>query len=120
MEFPAGLPPITHGLVTVETFRPVDLQSEAADLPLEQADVPLTYISLNDFLNVATQLRTAPELLRYLNARRDLPEAALRKVGDEQPIFEFYLLHGTLKQCRGHEHAQEAVEASVGRDRRGS
>ncbi len=112
VEFLAGLPPITHGLVTVETFRPVDLQSEAANLPLEQTGVPLTYISLNDFLNVATQLRTVPELLRYLNARRDLPEAALRRVGDEQPIFEFYLLHGTLKQCRGHEHAREAVEAA--------
>jgi hypothetical protein len=46
VEFPAGLPPITHGLVTVETFRPVDLQSEAADLPLEQTGVPLTYISV--------------------------------------------------------------------------
>ena len=112
VEFSAGLPQITHGIVTVETFRPVDLQSEAADLPLEQTGVPITYISLNDFLNVATQLRTVPELLRYLNARRDLPEAALRRVGDERPIFEFYLLHGTLKQCRGHEHAAEAVEAA--------
>jgi hypothetical protein len=112
VEFPAGLPPITHGIVTVETFRPVELQSAAADLPLEQAGIPLTYISLNDFLNVATQLRTVPELLRYLNARRDLPEAALRRVGDEQPIFEFYLLHGTLTQCRGHEHAREVVEAA--------
>jgi hypothetical protein len=113
VEFSAGLPPITHGIVTVETFRSVDLQSGAADLPLEQTGVPLTYLSLNDFLNVATQLRTVPELLRYLNARRDLPEAALRRVGDEQPLFEFYLLHGTLKQCRGHGHAREVVEAAA-------
>jgi hypothetical protein len=112
VDFPAGLPPIAHGIVTVETFRPVDLQPAAADLPLEQAGVPITYISINEFLNLAHMLRTMPELLRYLNARRDLPESTLRRVGDEQVIFEFYLLHGTLKHCRSHQHARELVEAA--------
>jgi hypothetical protein len=112
VDFPAGLPPIVHGIVTIETFRPVDLQSGAADLPLEHIGIPITYISLNDFVNVATQLRTVPELLRYLNARRDLPEYALRKVGDEQAIFEYYLLMGTFKQCCDHQHARDMVEAA--------
>jgi hypothetical protein len=112
VDFPAGLPSILHGIVTVETFRPVDLQAAAADLPLAQGSTPLTYISLSDFINIAMQLRTVPELLRYLGARRELPEAALRRVGDEQPLFEFYLLHGTFKQCRGHQHAREIVEAA--------
>jgi hypothetical protein len=112
VDFPVGLPPITHGIVTVETFRPVNLQSAAAELPLAQSGIPITYITINDFLNVAVQLRSVPELLRYLNARRDLPEAALRRIGDEQPIFELYLLRGTLKQCHGHEYAREAVEAA--------
>ena len=112
IDFPSGLPSIAHGIVTIETFRPVDLQSAAADLPLAQGSIPITYISLSDFLNIATQLSTVPELLRYLDARRELPEVALRRVGDEQPIFEFYLLNGTLEQCRGHEHAREVVEAS--------
>jgi hypothetical protein len=35
--------------------------------------IPLTYISVNDFLNIARQLRTVPELLHYLDARRELP-----------------------------------------------
>ena len=61
---------------------------------------------------VESFLGVYPELLRYLNARRELPDAALRRVGNEQPIFEFYLLHGTLKQCRGHEHAKAVVEAA--------
>jgi hypothetical protein len=112
VDFPAGLPPIVYGIVTVETFRPVDLQSEAADLPLEHLGVPITYISLNDFVNVATQLRTVPELLRYLNARRDLPEYALRRVGDEQATFEYYLLKGTFKQCCDRRHARDKVEAA--------
>jgi hypothetical protein len=112
IDFPTGLPPIAHGIVAVETFRPVDLQPGAVDLPLAQGSIPITYISLNDFLNVAAQLRTVPELLRYLDARRELPEAALLKVGDERPIFEFYLLHGTLKGCNSHERGREIVEAS--------
>ena len=37
VEFAAGLPPIVHGVVVAETFRPVDLLSVAADLPLEYA-----------------------------------------------------------------------------------
>jgi len=109
VDFPTGLPPITHGIVIVETFRPVDLQPAAADLPLAQGNVPLTYISINDFLNVATQLRTVPELLRYLEARRELPETALRRIGEEQPILEFYLLHETLRHCSGHELAKRAT-----------
>jgi hypothetical protein len=111
VDFPDGLPPIVHGLVTVETFRPVDLQPSADQLPLLQENVPITYISLNDFLNVALQLRTVPELVRYLNARRVLPEAALRNVGAEQAIFEYYLLHGTLERCPDHEHARAIVAA---------
>jgi hypothetical protein len=54
-------------------------------------------MSLNDFHNVASQLRTVPELLAYLDARRDSPEAALRRVGDELPSFERYLVDGALQ-----------------------
>jgi hypothetical protein len=77
--------------VAVETFRPVDLHAAASDLPLVQDTTPLTYVSLSDFMNVVTQLRTVPELLRYLDARRKLPEKpgqlervikSLRKVRD--------------------------------------
>lgn len=109
LDFPTGLPPISHGIVTVETFRSVDLQAAAADLPLAQDGIPITYISINDFLNIAIQLRTVPELIRYLDARKDLPESALRRVGEEQPIFEFYLLYETLRHCSGHELAKRAA-----------
>jgi hypothetical protein len=112
IDFPAGLPAIAHGIVTVETFRPVDLQAAAAELPLVQGATPVTYISLNDYLNIAMQLRTVPELLRYLDARQALPDATRRHVGDELPIFEFYLLHRTLAHCRGHEHARDVTEAA--------
>jgi hypothetical protein len=62
VDYPNGLPTIVHGVVVAETFRPVDLQSAASDLPLEYAGIPITYLSINDFLNLAMQLRTVPEL----------------------------------------------------------
>jgi hypothetical protein len=113
VDFPAGLPPIAHGLVSVETLRPVDLQAAALELPLSRDGVPISYFSLSDFFNVALQLRTVPELLRYLDARKDLPEAAQRRLGDELVLFEFYLLRGTFAGCLGHGHAKATVGAEA-------
>jgi site-specific recombinase XerD len=101
---------IAHGVVLVETFRPVDLQSAAADLPLGYAGTPITYLSIHDFINVAMQLRTAPEVYACLDARRELPESALRRVVDEQVLLEYFLLYGTFRSCRGHESAAQTLE----------
>jgi len=73
--FPAGLPPIVHGVVIAETLRSVDLHSAAANLPLEYAGTPVTYLSIDDFLNLAMQLPTVPELYTYLAVRNALPES---------------------------------------------
>jgi len=94
VEFPEGLPLIRHGIVMVEVFRVVDLQPDALHLPLEIEGMPITYLSVNDFLNLAVSLRTVPELTEYLVARRSLPEADLRVIGDEKSLFHFYLLNG--------------------------
>jgi hypothetical protein len=93
VEFPDGLPAIQHGVVAVEVFKPVDLQSSAKRLPLDHDGMPITYISLNDFLNLAALLRSIPELTDYLSARRSLPPADLRQLGDEKTVFSFYLLN---------------------------
>lgn len=114
VDFHEGLPPIAHGLVTVETLRPVDLDAAALDLPLSKDGAPISYFSLSDFFNVALQLRTVPELMRYLDARKELPEAARRRLGDELVLFEFYLLRGTFAGCSGHGHARATIEAESG------
>jgi hypothetical protein len=104
------LPPIIHGIALSETWRPVDLHAAAADLPLEYLGVPITYLSLNDFLNLIAQLRTVPELLEYLQARRKLPAAALHTIGDEKPLFELYVMNGgNLNGCAGHAYARRAI-----------
>jgi hypothetical protein len=108
------LPRIIHGVALVETWRPVDLNQIADKLPLEYLGVPLTYMSINDFLNVVWQLRTLPEVLQYLNARRKLPIACLRMIGDELPFYELFIMNGGLANsfaaCLGHADARRAAD----------
>ncbi len=112
VEFPEGLPPIAHGIVLVETFRSVDLKTFVDALPLESNGVPITYMSINDFLNVASQLRTLSELHAYLHSRRELQEATLRRVGDELVLFEHYLLRGSLRLVGGHSEALQELKTN--------
>lgn len=94
VDFLEGLPKINHAIVTVEVSERVDLASEAGNLPLEFQGTPISYFSLNDFLNLAVTLRTTSELLEYLNVRRSLPADDLRVIGDEKSLFECYVLGG--------------------------
>jgi hypothetical protein len=115
VEFPQGLPPIEHGLVLIETRYSVDLQPDADELPLDYAGVPITYLSVNDFMNLVQELRTVPELLAYLDARRAIPLSSQRVVGDDMCLFEFYLLEGgTLNGCVGHADAKLVVATRQG------
>ncbi len=106
VEFP-GLPVIRHGIVIVEVFQAVDLQPDAQSLPLEHCGMPITYLSVND---LAVSLRTVPELTEYLAARRSLPHADLRVIGDEKSLFYFYLSNGgSFAGCVGRADARIAV-----------
>jgi hypothetical protein len=110
VQFPNGLPKINHGLVLVEVFQAVDLEPEKASLPLDFQGTPISYLSLNDFLNLVVAVRTTPELIEYLAARRSLPTAELRVIGDEKSLFEFYLLNdGSLHGCPSRAFARHTV-----------
>jgi hypothetical protein len=116
VQFPDGLPPIEHGIVAVEVFRPVDLQPDVQSLPLDHNGVPITYLSVSDFLNLAVQLRSVPELMDYLAARRSLPPADLRLIGAEETLFSFYLLNdGSFAGRSGRADARIAVETQKDR-----
>lgn len=93
VEFHEGLPPIAHGIVLVESFQPVVLTESDEELPLQYDGTPISYFSVNDFLNVAMQLRTLPEIIDYLDKRRGLPFDDLRIIGEEKSLFSFYLLN---------------------------
>ncbi len=118
VEFPEGLPIVRHGIVAVEVFQEVDLEPDAKKLPLECAGILITYLSVNDFLNLAANLRTVPELAEYLAARRSLPHADLRVIGDEKTLFHFYLLNGgSFAGCVGRADARIAVASQQHRVR---
>lgn len=99
VSFLNGLPKIDHGIATVEAFERVALQ---CDLPLVEHGTAISYLSVSDFLNVVKELRTVPEVIRYLDARRALPESVLLTIGAEQDLFYYYLLHdGTFAGFAG-------------------
>jgi hypothetical protein len=112
VEFHEGLPPIAHGIVLVESFQPVVLEGSAEELPLQYDQTPISYFSVNDFLNVAMQLRTLPEIIDYLDKRRGLPFADLRIIGEEKSLFSLFLLNdGAFGTCLGIDDAKIAVAA---------
>jgi hypothetical protein len=98
VSFPDGLPNITHAVATVEVFEPIPLQDE---LPLDHHGTPISYLSVSDFLNVCIELRTVPEVTRYLDARRSLPASVQLTIGSEGLLFSYYLLRdGTFAGFR--------------------
>jgi hypothetical protein len=112
VEFPKGLPKIQHGIVLVEVFQSIDLNAEAVHLPLDYQGIPITYLAVNDFLNLAWELRTIPEVLEYLETRRALPFPSLRLIGDEKSLFQFYILNdGSFQGCVSQADARVAVAA---------
>ncbi|MBS2009883.1 MAG: hypothetical protein JST01_22730 [Cyanobacteria bacterium SZAS TMP-1] len=91
VSFKEGLPAIRHAVVIVETFYKIDLEPKAEYLPLELKGVPVSYFSMNDFMNIIHEMRTLPEIIKYLDSRRALPQAEIRHVGEEGWLFMSYL-----------------------------
>jgi hypothetical protein len=114
VDFPDGLPKIDHGIVVVEVTQVVDLvESRPGNLPLEYQGTPIHYFSLSDFMNVAAQLRTVPEITAYLTARHSLPPEVRLCIGDENLLFSLYLLNdGSFDGCSSREAARNIVASN--------
>jgi len=63
VDFSDGLPEISHVIAIVEVMERIQLEADDARFPLELRGVPVTYLSVNDFLNLAFELRTFQKLL---------------------------------------------------------
>ncbi len=81
---------IVHAVVIVETLDIVKLSNE---VPFEAKGVPVSYFSVNDFLNIINELRTIKDIQRYLNKRRALPKELQSRLGFEKTIFGYYILN---------------------------
>ena len=81
---------VTHGIVLVETLEVVRLEDDCA---IEIGGIPVSYFSVNDFLNILKELRTIKDIQRYLDSRKSLPEEVLTTLGSEKTIYQFYILN---------------------------
>jgi hypothetical protein len=109
VEIEAGALDVLHAIAAVETWEPVALPP---DLP-ERAPggVPLTYLSTNDLLNVAVELRAFPDIVAYLDARLTLPLAVRRTIGHERVLCAYYLLNDeSFDGCDSLDIARASVE----------
>ena len=86
---PKQIDPV-RAVVIVETLKEVSL---VQDMPLEIDSVPVSYLSVNDFLNIVTELRTINDLLLYLDKRCSICPELQRNIGIEKVIFGFYVLY---------------------------
>jgi hypothetical protein len=82
------------------------------NLPLAIDGIPVTYLSVNDFLNVINELRAFRDITAYLDAKRSLPVKSLREIGDEIPYFKYFILNEqSFAGCCGYEDARITVAA---------
>lgn len=104
-DFKQGSIHVAHVVVLTEVFNDaVELPNE---LPLLLDSLPVTYLSLNDFLNLTYELRAFPDIIAYLDARRTLPHKSLRMVGHEVPFYKYYMLNtGSFAGCGGYADAR--------------
>src|SRR5205814_8613057 len=78
----------------------------------EVSGIPISYMSVNDLFNLINELRTFPDIDDYLKARTALPKKVLRTVGEEKPLFEYYLLSKrSFEGCHGHDDARIVAAA---------
>lgn len=78
-----------------------------SDFPISINGIPITYLSVNDFLNLIDELRAFPDIMAYLQGRRILPHRSLIIVGDEVPLYKYYILNKkSFAECYGYEDAR--------------
>ena len=113
VEFEAGYLKAVQCLVIVETQLSVAIPT---DLPEVCDGVPISYLSLNDFLNLINELRAFPEIVRYLAQRAAFSEIAQIPLGGERSLYARYLANeGGFGDCRSYDEILQSLrELSIG------
>jgi hypothetical protein len=103
---PGSLKPL-HALVIVESSTRVAVP---ASLPKTCDGVPISYLSLNDFLNLVNELRAFPEIALYLAQRSALARSAEIPLGAERTVYATYLANeGGFGDCRSYDGMAQAM-----------
>ena len=86
-------------LEPIEAIAAVEAQARgevihlANTAPLIHQDVPFSYFSVNDLLNLIGELRSFPEIRNYFAARASLPADTRQTLAGERLLYEQYLLN---------------------------
>jgi hypothetical protein len=125
-ELAAGEVLPVHGVALVESSFECCLTVDDGPLARARKAVPVTFMTLNDFVAVASYLRTWRDLDAYLTARTAaLAEPDRSTVGAERALFSFYtVMRDSFASFRGISDAKivaaagrHVVEGSAFRDR---
>lgn len=110
VEFEPNSLQVRHVVVTTEILHQEVTLPASFELDID--GIPVSYLALNDVCNVINELRTFPDIDDYLEARRTLPRRLLLTVGEEKPLFEYYLLNQSrFDGCCGHDDARIVAAA---------
>jgi len=82
---------VKYVIVIVELFDDHFLMSEK--LPNAQYGIPILYFSVNDFLNLISELRTFTDLKNYLESKSSLSVKTRNYIGYELKFFQHYISH---------------------------
>lgn len=109
VEFQAGRLKPLQALAIVETQASVAIPN---GLPKVCDGVPISYLSLSDFLNVVNELRAFPEIVLYLAQCVAFAESAPIPPGAERTVYARYLANeGGFGGCRS---CNEMVQSLMG------
>ena len=112
VDFKQGSICVAHIIVLTEVFN--NIIQLPRNISLLVDGVPVTYLSLNDFLNLVNKLRAFPDIMAYLDARKMLPNGSLQLVGHEIPFYEYYISNAeSFKGCGGYTDAKIYSETRI-------
>lgn len=98
---------VLHALAIVETQESVAIPN---GLPDCCGDIPISYVSLSDFLHLMRELRAFPEIALYLTQRAKFAENGQIPLGGELPIYARYLANeGGFGDCNSYAQVVQSL-----------
>ena len=92
INFKAGQLFAKHGIVIVDYNSSPFLIDDKLDNRTRQ-NIPIHYLTYNDFIVLCRQLKTLPDLITYLNERSKIPKWSTPLLGDEKNVYAYYLMN---------------------------
>lgn len=90
--FKAGQLKAKHGIVVVDYNSLPFLLDDKLENRTKQ-NIPIHYLTYNDFIVLCQNLKTLPDLMNYLDERAKIPKWSRPQLADEKNIYAYYLMN---------------------------